>query len=136
MIANKKKYCCTSVYAPTNDSTVKDLDKTRTFYEKFSDIFAKNDRNTLLSSKETSMLRQESVININFSTTSSGITQKETSTKTEKSLLNSAVYTTFALRMPSLSINLYTRQHGRRQLNIKTLSTQKANSQDVTLTET
>ena len=29
----KRKYCFTSVYAPTNESTVKDPEKTQTFYE-------------------------------------------------------------------------------------------------------
>ena len=92
MIANKKKYCFISVYAPTNDSTVKDPDKTRTFYEKLSDIIEKLIETHVSSLEETSMLRQKCVTKINSSTSSSGITQKVTSTKTEKSLLNSAVY--------------------------------------------
>ena len=34
----KMKYCFISVYTPTSESTVKDSEKTRTFYEQLSDI--------------------------------------------------------------------------------------------------
>ena len=69
MIANKKKYCFISVYAPTNDSTVKDPDKTRTFYEKLSDIIAKIDRNTCIViggdfNAKTKMRNKDQLLNI------------------------------------------------------------------------
>ena len=44
----KRKYCFISVYAPTNESTVKDPEKTRTFYEKLSDIIPSINRNVLI----------------------------------------------------------------------------------------
>ena len=34
----KRKYCFIFVYTPTNESTVKDPEKTQTFYEQLSDI--------------------------------------------------------------------------------------------------
>ena len=44
----KRKYCFISVYAPTNESTVKDPEKTRTFYEQLSDIISNINRNVLI----------------------------------------------------------------------------------------
>ena len=44
----KRKYCLISVYAPTNESTVKDPEKTRTFYEQLSDIISSINRNVLI----------------------------------------------------------------------------------------
>ena len=42
MTLKKKKYCFISVYAPKNESTVKDPEKkTRTFYENLTDIVNK-----------------------------------------------------------------------------------------------
>ena len=43
----KKKYCFISVYAPTNESTVKDPEKKKTFHEQLSDISNIN-RNVLI----------------------------------------------------------------------------------------
>ena len=44
----KRKYCFISVYVPTNESTVKDPEKTRTFYEQLSDIISNINRNVLI----------------------------------------------------------------------------------------
>ena len=44
----KRKYCFISAYAPTNESTVKDPEKTQTFYEQLSDIIRKINRNVLI----------------------------------------------------------------------------------------
>ena len=44
----KMKYCFISVYAPTSESTVKDSEKTRTFYEQLSDIISNINRNVLI----------------------------------------------------------------------------------------
>ena len=43
----KRKYCFISVYTPTNESTVKDLQITRTFNEQLSDIISNINRNHL-----------------------------------------------------------------------------------------
>ena len=44
----KRRYCFISVYVPTNESTVKDPEKTRTFYEQLSDIISNINRNILI----------------------------------------------------------------------------------------
>ena len=44
----KRKYCFISVYAPINESTVKDPEKMRTFYEQLSDIISNINRNVLI----------------------------------------------------------------------------------------
>ena len=45
----KKRSCCfISAYTPTNESTVKDPEKTRTFYEQLSDIISNINRNVLI----------------------------------------------------------------------------------------
>ena len=44
----KRKYCFISVYAPTNESTVKDSEKTRTFYEELPDIISNVNTNVLI----------------------------------------------------------------------------------------
>ena len=44
----KRKYCFISVYVPANESTVKDPEKTRTFYEQLSDIISNINRNVLI----------------------------------------------------------------------------------------
>ena len=43
----KRKYCFISVYTPTNESTVKDPEKTQTLYEQSSDIIRNINRNHL-----------------------------------------------------------------------------------------
>ena len=43
----KRKYFLMSVYALTNESTVKDLEKKQTFYEQLSDIISNINRNVL-----------------------------------------------------------------------------------------
>ena len=44
----RRKYCFISVFAPTNESTVKDPEKTWTFYEQLSDIISNINRNVLI----------------------------------------------------------------------------------------
>ena len=44
----KRKYCFISVYAPTNESTVKDSEKARTFYEELPDITSNINTNVLI----------------------------------------------------------------------------------------
>ena len=44
----KRKYCFISVYAPRNESTVKDPEKMRTFYEQLSDIISTINRDVLI----------------------------------------------------------------------------------------
>ena len=44
----KMKYCFISVYTPTSESTVKDSEKTRTFYEQLSGIKSNINRNVLI----------------------------------------------------------------------------------------
>ena len=63
----KKKYCFISVYAPTNESTVKDPEKKRTFYEQLSDISDIN-RNVLIIigdnfNAKTKMRNRDSLLN-------------------------------------------------------------------------
>ena len=44
----KRKYCFISVYTQTNESTVKDPEKTQSFYEQLSDIIGNINRNVLI----------------------------------------------------------------------------------------
>ena len=44
----KRKYFLMSVYALTNEPTVKDLEKKQTFYEQLSDIISNINRNVLI----------------------------------------------------------------------------------------
>ena len=64
----KRKYYFISVYAPTNESTVKDPEKTRTFYEQLSDIVSNINRNVLIIiggdfSTKTKMRNRDPLIN-------------------------------------------------------------------------
>ena len=47
-IMKKRNYCFISVYDPTNEFTVKDSEKTRTFYEQLSNIISNINRNVLI----------------------------------------------------------------------------------------
>ena len=65
---NKKKCCFVSVYAPTNESTVKDPEKTRTFYEQLSDIISNINRNVLIIigddfNAKAKMINRDSLLN-------------------------------------------------------------------------
>ena len=53
----KRKYCFISVYTPTNESTVKDLQITRTFNEQLSDIISNINRNHLVFQSKRKLKR-------------------------------------------------------------------------------
>ena len=64
----KRKCCFISVYAPTNESTVKDPEETRTFYEQLSDIISNINRNVSIiiagdSNAKTKMRNRDPLLN-------------------------------------------------------------------------
>ena len=64
----KRKYRFISVYTQTNESTVKDPEKTRSFYEQLSDIIGNINRNVLIviggdSNAKTKMRNRDPLLN-------------------------------------------------------------------------
>ena len=64
----KRNYRFTFVYTPTKESTVKDPEKTRTFYEPLSDIISNINRNVLIIIGDDFNAKKKLRIEIHYST--------------------------------------------------------------------